>query len=137
MSAIPMTQFAEPFIRRKAIRHLEKGRVVIFGCGTGNPFFTTDTAAALRAVEIDADAVFKGTRVDGIYDSDPEKNADARHIPSISYMEVLHQGLRIMDLTAITLCQENNLPIVVFNMNRRGNLQRVLTEDGVGSIVTV
>jgi uridylate kinase len=137
MSAIPMTQFAEPFIRRKAIRHLEKGRVVIFGCGTGNPFFTTDTAAALRAVEIDADAVFKGTRVDGIYDSDPEKNADARHIPSISYMEVLHQGLRIMDLTAITLCQENNLPIVVFNMNRQGNLQRVLTEDGVGSIVTV
>jgi uridylate kinase len=137
MSAIPMTQFAEPFIRRKAIRHLEKGRVVIFGCGTGNPFFTTDTAAALRAVEIDADAVFKGTRVDGIYDSDPEKNAEAKHIPSISYMEVLHQGLRIMDLTAITLCQENNLPIVVFNMNRRGNLQRVLTEDGVGSIVTV
>src|ERR1035437_6790906 len=116
MSAIPMTQFAEPFIRRKAIRHLEKSRVVIFGCGTGNPFFTTDTAAALRAVEIDADAVFKGTRVDGIYDSDPEQNADARHIPSISYMEVLHQGLRIMDLTAITLCQENNLPIVVFNM---------------------
>jgi uridylate kinase len=137
MSAIPMTQFAEPFIRRKAIRHLEKSRVVIFGCGTGNPFFTTDTAAALRAVEIDADAVFKGTRVDGIYDSDPEKNADAKHIPSISYMEVLHQGLRIMDLTAITLCQENNLPIVVFNMNRKGNLQRVLTEDGVGSIVTV
>ncbi len=137
MSAISMTQFAEPFIRRKAIRHLEKGRVVIFGCGTGNPFFTTDTAAALRAVEIDADAVFKGTRVDGIYDSDPEKNADARHIPSISYMEVLHQGLRIMDLTAITLCQENNLPIVVFNMNRQGNLQRVLTENGVGSVVTV
>jgi uridylate kinase len=137
MSAIPMTQFAEPFIRRKAIRHLEKNRVVIFGCGTGNPFFTTDTAAALRAVEIDADAVFKGTRVDGIYDSDPEKNAGAKHIPAISYMEVLHQGLRIMDLTAITLCQENNLPIVVFNMNRRGNLQRVLTEDGVGSIVTV
>jgi uridylate kinase len=137
MSAISMTQFAEPFIRRKAIRHLEKGRVVIFGCGTGNPFFTTDTAAALRAVEIDADAVFKGTRVDGIYDSDPEKNADAKHIPSISYMEVLHQGLRIMDLTAITLCQENNLPIVVFNMNRKGNLQRVLTEEGVGSIVTV
>ncbi len=137
MSAIPMTQFAEPFIRRKAIRHLEKNRVVIFGCGTGNPFFTTDTAAALRAVEIDADAVFKGTRVDGIYDSDPEKNAEAKHIPAISYMEVLHQGLRIMDLTAITLCQENNLPIVVFNMNRKGNLQRVLTEDGVGSIVTV
>ncbi len=137
MSAISMTQFAEPFIRRKAIRHLEKGRVVIFGCGTGNPFFTTDTAAALRAVEIDADAVFKGTRVDGIYDSDPEKNANAVWLPSLTYMDVLHKGLRVMDLTAITLCQENNLPIVVFNMNRKGNLQRVLTEDGVGSIVTV
>jgi uridylate kinase len=135
MSAIPMTQFAEPFIRRKAIRHLEKGRVVIFGCGTGNPFFTTDTAAALRAVEIDADAVFKGTRVDGIYDSDPEKNPNAEWLPAITYMDVLRMGLRVMDLTAITLCQENNLPIVVFNMNRKGNLQRVLTEDGVGSIV--
>ncbi len=136
MSAIPMTQFAEPFIRRKAIRHLEKGRVVIFGCGTGNPFFTTDTAAALRAVEIDADAVFKGTRVDGIYDSDPEQNANALRLPAITYMDVLQKGLRVMDLTAITLCQENKLPIVVFNMNQRGNLQRVLTEDGVGSIVT-
>jgi uridylate kinase len=135
MSAITMTQFAEPFIRRKAIRHLEKGRVVIFGCGTGNPFFTTDTAAALRAVEIDADAVLKGTRVDGIYDSDPEKNADAVRIMKLSYMDVLQMGLRVMDLTAITLCQENNLPIVVFNMNQQGNLQRVLTEDGVGSIV--
>ena len=100
MSAIPMTQFAEPFIRRKAIRHLEKGRVVIFGCGTGNPFFTTDTAAALRAVEIEADAVLKGTRVDGIYDSDPEKNPNAKHIPSLTYMEVLQQNLRVMDLTA-------------------------------------
>ena len=137
MSAITMTQFAEPFIRRKAIRHLEKGRVVIFGCGTGNPFFTTDTAAALRAIEVDADAVFKGTRVDGIYDSDPEKNANAIRIPTITYMDVLRQGLGVMDLTAITLCQENKLPIVVFNMNQRGNLQRVLTEDGVGSIVTV
>ncbi len=137
MSAIPMTQFAEPYIRRKAIRHLEKGRVVIFGCGTGNPFFTTDTAAALRAVEIEADAVFKGTRVDGIYDSDPEKNPNAKRFSSISYMDVLTQNLRVMDLTAITLCQENNLPIVVFNMNRKGNLQKVLTEDGMGSIVTV
>jgi len=135
MSAITMTQFAEPFIRRKAIRHLEKGRVVIFGCGTGNPFFTTDTAAALRAVEIDADAVLKGTRVDGIYDSDPEKNPDAVRIMKLSYMDVLQMGLRVMDLTAITLCQENNLPIVVFDMNRQGNLQRVLTEDGVGSMV--
>jgi uridylate kinase len=137
MSAISMTQFAEPFIRRKAIRHLEKGRVVIFGCGTGNPFFTTDTAAALRAIEVDADAVFKGTRVDGIYDSDPEKNTNAIRLPSITYMDVLQKGLRVMDLTAITLCQENKLPIVVFNMNQRGNLQRVLTEDGVGSIVTI
>jgi uridylate kinase len=135
MSAITMTQFAEPFIRRKAIRHLEKGRVVIFGCGTGNPYFTTDTAAALRAVEIDADAVFKGTRVDGIYDSDPEKNANALMIPKLSYMDVLQKGLRVMDLTAITLCQENKLPIVVFNMNKRGNLQRVLTEDSIGSVV--
>ena len=135
MSAITMTQFAEPFIRRKAIRHLEKGRIVIFGCGTGNPFFTTDTAAALRAIEVDADAVFKGTRVDGIYDSDPEKNPNAKHIPSISYMDVLKQNLRVMDLTAITLCQENNLPIVVFNMNRQGNLLKVLTADGVGSVV--
>jgi uridylate kinase len=137
MSAITMTQFAEPFIRRKAIRHLEKGRVVIFGCGTGNPFFTTDTAAALRAVEIDADAVLKGTRVDGIYDSDPEKNPNAIRIMKLSYMDVLQKNLRVMDMTAITLCQENNLPIVVFDMNQRGNLQRVLTEDGVGSIVTV
>jgi len=137
MSAITMTQFAESFIRRKAIRHLEKGRVVIFGCGTGNPFFTTDTAAALRAIEVDADAVFKGTRVDGIYDSDPEKNPNALRLPFITYMDVLQKGLRVMDLTAITLCQENNLPIVVFNMNLKGNLQKVLTEDGVGSIVTV
>ncbi len=135
MSAITMTAFAEPFIRRKAVRHLEKGRVVIFGCGTGNPFFTTDTAAALRAVEIGADAVLKGTRVDGIYDSDPEKNANAMKFPKITYMDVLQRGLRVMDLTAITLCQENKLPIVVFNMNEPGNLQRVLTEDGVGSVV--
>lgn len=136
MSAIAMNEFAEPFIRRKAVRHLEKGRVVIFGCGTGNPFFTTDTAAALRAVEINADAVMKGTRVDGIYDSDPEKNANALRIPEITYMDVLKKGLRVMDLTAITLCQENKLPIIVFDMNQQGNLQRVLTEDGVGSLVS-
>jgi uridylate kinase len=135
MSAISMLQFAEPFIRRKAIRHLEKGRVVLFGCGTGNPFFTTDTAAALRAVEIDADAVLKGTRVDGIYDSDPEKNANALRFSSITYTEMLQKGLRVMDLTAITLCQENKLPIVVFDMNTPGNLLRVLTEDGIGSEV--
>lgn len=137
MSAIAMIQFAEPYIRRKAVRHLEKGRVVIFGCGTGNPFFTTDTAAALRAVEIEADAVFKGTRVNGIYDSDPEKNPEALHIPSITYSEMLRRDLRVMDLTAITLCQENKLPIVVFNMNEPGNLVKVLTEDGVGSKVVL
>jgi uridylate kinase len=135
MSAIQMTQIAEPFIRRRAIRHLEKGRIVIFGSGTGNPYFTTDTAAALRASEIDADAVFKGTRVNGIYDSDPEKNPNALYIPEITYSEMLSKGLRVMDLTAITLCQENKLPIVVFNMNEAGNLIRVLTEDGVGSRV--
>jgi len=137
MSAIAMIQFAEPFIRRKAVRHLEKGRVVIFGCGTGNPYFTTDTAAALRAVEIDADAVFKGTRVDGIYDSDPEKNPEALYVPKITYAEMLQKGLRVMDLTAITMCQENKLPIVVFNMNEPGNLTRVLTEEGIGSKVVM
>jgi uridylate kinase len=135
MSAISMIQMAEPFIRRKAVRHLEKGRVVIFGCGTGNPFFTTDTAAALRAVEIDADAVLKGTRVDGIYDSDPEKNPNAIRIPRITYQDMLQKGLRVMDLTAITMCQENKLPIVVFNMNEKDSLARVLTVDGVGSEV--
>ncbi len=135
MSAITMTAIAEPFIRRKAIRHLEKGRVVIFGSGTGNPYFTTDTAAALRASEIDAEAVLKGTRVDGIYDSDPEKNPNAIRIPEISYADVLSKGLRIMDMTAITMCQENKLPIIVFNMNQKGNLLRVLTEEGVGSKV--
>lgn len=137
ISAITMTQIAEPFIRRRAIRHLEKGRIVIFGSGTGNPYFTTDTAAALRASEIDADVVLKGTRVNGIYDSDPEKNPNAKWIPEISYSEVIQKGLRVMDMTAITLCQENGLPIVVFNMNEPGNLLRVLTEDGVGSKVVM
>jgi uridylate kinase len=137
MSAITMTAIAEPFIRRKAIRHLEKGRIVIFGAGTGNPYFTTDTAAALRASEINADVVLKGTRVRGIYDSDPEKNPDALYIPQITYTEMLKKGLRVMDLTAITLCQENKLPIIVFNMNERGNLLRVLTEDGIGSKVVL
>jgi uridylate kinase len=135
MSAVSMIQMAEPFIRRKAVRHLEKGRVVIFGCGTGNPFFTTDTAAALRAVEIDAHAVLKGTRVDGIYDSDPEKNPNATRIPRITYQDMLQKGLRVMDLTAITMCQENKLPIVVFDMNEKDSLARVLTIDGVGSEV--
>lgn len=137
VSAIEMTEIAEPFIRRRAIRHLEKGRIVIFGSGTGNPYFTTDTAAALRASEIDADAVFKGTRVDGIYDSDPEKNPNALHIPEITYTDMLQKGLRVMDLTAITLCQENKLLIIVFNMNAKGNLGRALTEDGIGSKVVM
>ena len=137
VSAIEMTEIAEPFIRRRAIRHLEKGRIVIFGSGTGNPYFTTDTAAALRASEIDADAVFKGTRVDGIYDSDPEKNPNALHIPEITFSDMLQKGLRVMDLTSITLCQENKLPIIVFNMNAKGNLGRVLTEDGIGSKVVM
>ena len=135
MSAIQMTQISEPFIRRRAIRHLEKGRIVIFGGGTGNPYFTTDTASALRASEIDANAVLKGTRVNGIYDSDPEKNPNARLIPEITYADMLQKGLRVMDLTAVTLCQENKLPIIVFNMNEKGNLLKVLTEDGVGSRV--
>jgi uridylate kinase len=136
MSAISMEQIAEPYIRRRAIRHLEKGRVVIFGAGTGNPYFTTDTAAALRAVEIKADAIIKGTRVDGIYDSDPEKNPDAVKFPEISYMDVLKKDLKVMDLTAITLCRENKLPIVVFNLNVLGNLRKIVAGDKIGSIVS-
>lgn len=137
ISAITMTAIAEPFIRRRAVRHLEKRRIVIFGSGTGNPYFTTDTAAALRASEINADAVLKGTRVKGIYDSDPEKNANAKFLPQITYAEVLQKDIRVMDLTAITLCQENKLPIIVFNMNEPGNLLRVISEDGVGSKVVM
>ncbi|HYM19653.1 MAG TPA: UMP kinase [Candidatus Kapabacteria bacterium] len=137
ISAISMTQIAEPFIRRRAIRHLEKGRIVIFGSGTGNPYFTTDTAAALRASEIDADVVLKGTRVNGIYDADPEKNPNAHLISQITYADMLKKDLRVMDMTAITLAQENKLPIIVFNMNEHGNLIRVLTEDGVGSKVVM
>jgi uridylate kinase len=135
LSAINMERIAEPFIRRRAIRHLEKGRVVIFAAGTGNPYFTTDTAAALRAIEIEADVILKGTRVDGIYDSDPEKNADAIRFPEISYLDVLRKDLRVMDLTAITLCKENKLPIIVFNMNVPGNLRRVILGESVGSKV--
>lgn len=130
-----MEQIAEPFIRRRAIRHLEKGRVVIFGAGTGNPYFTTDTVAVLRAVEIRADVVIKGTRVDGIYDSDPEKNPAAVKFPEISYMDVLQKDLKVMDMTAITLCRENKLPIVVFDMTVPGNLKRVATGDKIGSTV--
>ncbi len=135
MSSITMEQIAEPFIRRRAIRHLEKGRVVIFGAGTGNPYFTTDTAAALRAVEIRADVIIKGTRVDGIYDSDPEKNPAAIKFQEISYMDVLKKDLKVMDLTAITLCRENKLPIVVFNMTVPGNLKKIVAGEKIGSTV--
>ncbi len=135
LSAIKMEQIGEPFIRRRAIRHLEKGRVVIFGAGTGNPYFTTDTAASLRAVEIEADIVIKGTRVDGIYDSDPEKNPGAKKYDSITFKEVYDMGLQVMDLTAITLCQENNKPIVVFDMNKQGDLLRLMQGETIGTIV--
>jgi uridylate kinase len=136
MSAIEMNQVAEPFIRRRAIRHLEKGRVVIFAAGTGNPYFSTDTAASLRAMEIKADVIMKATKVDGIYDADPVKVKDAVMLPQISYIEVLKQGLRVMDATAISLCQENNLPILIFNLNTRGNIQRVVMGEKIGSLVT-
>jgi uridylate kinase len=136
MTAIEMQEIAEPYIRRRAMRHLEKGRIVIFGAGTGHPYFSTDTAAALRAVEIVADAVFKGTRVDGIYDSDPEKNKDAVKYDAITYKDILNKGLRVMDLTAISLCQENNLPVVVFNMNKENNLLNLVSGENVGTRVT-
>ena len=136
MSAIRMEEVAEPYIRRRAIRHLEKGRVVIFGAGTGNPYFTTDTAASLRAIEVEADVILKGTRVDGIFDSDPEINDDAEKFSTITGEEVLDRRLNIMDLTAFTLCRENETPIIVFNMNVVGNLKKVLNGDeGVGSTV--
>ncbi len=135
-SAIELKQIAEPFIRRRAIRHLEKGRVVIFGGGTGNPFFTTDSAASLRAIEIDADVILKGTRVDGIYDADPEKHPEAQRFETISFDEVFSRGLQVMDMTAFTLCNENNLPIVVFDMNRSGNLERLVEGQDVGTLVT-
>jgi uridylate kinase len=136
MSAIEMNQVAEPFIRRRAIRHLEKGRLVIFAAGTGNPYFSTDTAASLRAMEIKADAILKATKVDGIYDADPVLVKDAKMFDHISYMDVLKQGLKVMDSTAISLCKDNNLPIVVFNLNRRGNIRRVITGEKIGSLVT-
>ncbi len=134
-SAIKMEQICEPFIRRRAIRHLEKGRVVIFGAGTGNPYFTTDTAASLRAVEIEADLILKGTRVDGVYTADPEKHSDATKFETITFSEVYERGLSIMDLTAITLCQENHLPIVVFDMNKKGNLLKLVEGEKVGTLV--
>ncbi len=136
-SPIKMEEIAEPFIRRRAIRHLEKGRIVIFGAGTGNPYFTTDTAAVLRAVEIHADVILKGTRVDGVYDSDPEKNPKAFMFQEISYYDVLAKDLKIMDLTAITLSRENKLPIIVFNMNVRGNLKRLIMGEKIGTLVKV
>ncbi|MEI7694691.1 MAG: UMP kinase [Chlorobium sp.] len=134
-TAIKMEQIAEQFIRRRAIRHLEKGRVVIFGAGTGNPYFTTDTAASLRAIEIEADIIVKGTRVDGIYDSDPEKNSNAHFFSDITYLDVIRKNLRVMDMTAITLCRENNLPIMVMNMNQKGNFTRLLRGEKIGSLV--
>ncbi|OYU97698.1 MAG: UMP kinase [Bacteroidetes bacterium B1(2017)] len=136
LTAIHMEQIAEPFIRRRAIRHLEKGRVVIFGAGTGNPYFTTDSAAALRSVEIDANLVLKGTRVDGIYTADPEKDKTATRFDKISFEEVYERGLNVMDMTAITLCQENKMPIVVFDMNKQGNFLRVCKGDDVGTTVS-
>jgi uridylate kinase len=135
MSAIEMHQVAEPFIRRRAMRHLEKGRVVIFAAGTGNPYFSTDTAAALRAMEIRAQVILKATRVDGIYDADPEKVKEARLIESISHMEVINRGLAVMDTTAISLCMDNKMPIIIFNLSVPGNIRRVVLGEKVGSIV--
>ena len=136
MTAIAMAQLAEPYIRRRAIRHIEKGRVVILAGGTGNPYFSTDTAAALRAIEIQADVVLKGTKVDGVYDSDPVKNPHAEKFESLSYIEVLNKGLRVMDATAVSLCMENSLPIVVFNLNGDQNLQRIIKGEKVGTVVS-
>jgi uridylate kinase len=135
LTAIKMEQVAEPFIKRRAVRHLEKGRVVIFGGGTGNPYFTTDTAAVLRAIEIGADVILKGTRVDGIYTSDPEKNKDAIKFDTITFKDVLSKGLKIMDTTAFTLSQENNLPIIIFDMNVEGNLEKVISGENIGTKV--
>ncbi|TAE45703.1 MAG: UMP kinase [Cytophagia bacterium] len=135
MSGIKMEQVCEPFIKRRAVRHLEKGRVVIFGAGIGSPYFTTDSAASLRAIEIEADVVLKGTRVDGVYTADPEKFDDAEKFTNISFQEVYERGLNVMDMTAFTLCRENNLPIIVFDMNSEGNLLRVVAGEEVGTLV--
>lgn len=134
-SAIKMEQICEPFIRRKAVRHLEKGRVVIFGAGTGNPYFTTDTAATLRAIEIEASIILKGTRVDGIYTADPEKDKSAKKYDTLSFAEVFSKGLEVMDMTAFTLCNENKLPIIVFDMNKPGNLKKIMLGEKVGTLV--
>lgn len=135
LTAIKMEQICEPFIRRRAVRHLEKGRVVIFGAGTGNPYFTTDTAASLRAIEINADVVLKGTRVDGIYTADPLKDPSATKYETISFQEVYNKGLNVMDMTAFTLCQENKLPIIVFDMNKEGNLAKLADGEAIGTLV--
>jgi uridylate kinase len=136
MSAIEMNQVAEPFIRRRAIRHLEKNRLVIFAAGTGNPYFSTDTAASLRAMEIKADVILKATKVDGIYDADPVLVKDAKMFDQISYMDVLRKGLQVMDSTAISLCKDNNLPIIIFNLNKTGNIKRVVVGEKIGSLVS-
>jgi uridylate kinase len=136
-TAIKIEAIAEPYIKRKAVRHLEKGRVVIFGSGTGNPFFTTDSAAVLRAIEINADVILKGTRVDGIYTEDPEKNTNAIKFDNISFNDVLTKGLKVMDTTAFTLSQENELPIIVFDMNTRGNLMKVVSGENIGTKVNI
>jgi len=135
MSAIEMRQISEPYIRRKASRHLEKGRVVIFSCGTGNPYFTTDTAASLRAMEISAEVVIKGTKVDGVYDSDPMKNKDAKHFKEVTFLEVLQKQLKVMDAAAISLCMDNKLPIVIFDIANQGNLKRVIEGEAIGTLV--
>src|SRR3954468_3834618 len=136
MTAIEMNQVAEPYIRRRALRHMEKSRVVIFAGGTGNPYFSTDTAASLRAMEIKADAILKATKVDGIYDADPMLVKDAKKFAEITYMEVLKRGLKVMDSTAISLCKDNNLPIIIFNLNQRGNIAKVVTGEKIGSLVS-
>lgn len=136
LSAIKMEQICEPYIRRRAMRHLEKGRIVIFGAGTGNPYFTTDTAASLRAIEVEADVILKGTRVDGVYTADPEKDPTATKYEKITFREVIAKNLSVMDMTAFTLCEENSLPIIVFDMNKKGNLKNVINGDHVGTLVT-
>ncbi|HIP37031.1 MAG TPA: uridine monophosphate kinase, partial [Crocinitomix sp.] len=137
ISAIEMKEIAEPFIKRRAVRHLEKGRVVIFGSGTGSPYFTTDSAAALRAIEVQADVILKGTRVDGIYTADPEKDPTATKYDTLTFDEAYNKGLNIMDMTAFTLCKENNVPIIVFDMNKKGNLEKVVKGENIGTLVTV
>jgi len=135
LSAIDMNKIAEPFIRRRAMRHFEKRRIVIFGAGTGNPFFTTDTAGALRALEVNAEVILKGTRVDGVYDKDPEKNKGAKMYQSVSFSDALHKNLKVMDMTAFALCRENNIPIIVFNMNKKDNFKNIVLGENIGTFV--